>query len=155
MEVTLSPGLLGGDEALLERAVGNLADNALRHNVPGGTVCITVGSEDGRAFLTVVNTGKEIPSDAVERLLLPFQRGSEAGDEYRARPRSSPDDGLGLGLSIVAAIATAHGADLAVTPRLTGGGLTVRLTFPAPPTALVPAIGQTEPSTGSLSPASG
>jgi signal transduction histidine kinase len=135
MGVTLKPGLLGGDEALLERAVGNLVDNALRHNAPGGTVWITAESDGGRAVLTVANTGQEIPSDAVDRLLLPFQRGSE---EARARARSSPDDGLGLGLSIVAAIASAHGADLAVTPRLTGGGLSVRLAFPAPQGAPLP-----------------
>jgi signal transduction histidine kinase len=139
VEVTLKPGLLGGDAALVERAVANLTDNALRHNVPGGTVWITADTEDGRASLTVANTGLEIPPDAVDRLLLPFQRGSEAGEAYRARDRSGPDDGLGLGLSIVAAIAAAHGADLTVTPRLSGGGLSVRLTFPAPPPAVVPA----------------
>jgi signal transduction histidine kinase len=61
---------------------------------------------------------------------------------------SGPDDGLGLGLSIVAAVATAHGADLTVTPRLTGGGLTVRLMFPAPPAALVLTADQTEPASG-------
>jgi signal transduction histidine kinase len=131
MEVRLAPGLLGGDEALLERAVGNLADNALRHNVAGGTVWITAEAEDGRAVLIVANTGPDIAPDAVDRLLLPFQRGGEAGDAYRARPRTGRDDGLGLGLSIVAAIAAAHGADLTVTPRLSGGGLTVRLEFPA------------------------
>jgi signal transduction histidine kinase len=144
MEVTLAPGLLGGDTALVERAVANLTDNALRHNVPGGTIWITAGSADGRAFLTVANTGPEIPPDAVERLLLPFQRGSEAGDAYRTRHRSSSDDGLGLGLSIVAAIASAHDAGLTVTPRLTGGGLSIRLVFPAPPASLVPAGAETE-----------
>jgi signal transduction histidine kinase len=144
MEVTLEPGLLGGDAALVERAVANLADNALRHNSPGGTVWVTAGAEDGRAFLTIANTGQEIPPDAVDRLLLPFQRGAQAGDAYRARPRSAPDDGLGLGLSIVAAIASAHGADLTITPRLTGGGLTARLTFPKPPPALTRATENTE-----------
>jgi signal transduction histidine kinase len=140
MDVTLEPGLLGGDAALVERAVANLADNALLHNVPGGTVWVTAGSDDGRACLTVANTGAEIPPEAVSRLLLPFQRGAEAGDAFRSRPRSGPDDGLGLGLSIVAAIATAHGADLTVTPRLTGGGLSVRLVFPAPPAELSSAV---------------
>ena len=62
---------------------------------------------------------------------------------------SGPDDGLGLGLSIVAAIATAHGADLTVTPRLTGGGLTVRLMFP--PRQHPPAAGQSlQPLSSSL-----
>src|SRR5580693_8391592 len=70
--VTLKPGLLTGDAALLERAVGNLADNALRHNGPGGTVWITADAEDGRAVLTVANTGPDIAPDTVDRLLLPF-----------------------------------------------------------------------------------
>lgn len=137
VQVTLTPGLLGGDAALVERAVANLTDNALRHNVPGGIVWITVGSDDGRACLTVANTGAEIPAEAVERLLLPFQQGGQPGDAPRTRARSGPDDGLGLGLSIVTAIAATHGAELRVTPRLTGGGLSVRLVFPAPPAALV------------------
>jgi signal transduction histidine kinase len=153
MKVTLAPGLLGGDTALVERAVANLADNALRHNVPGGTVWITAGCADGRAFLTVANTGPEIPPDAVDRLLLPFQRGSEAGDAFRARRRSRPDDGLGLGLSIVGAIATAHDADLTITPRLTGGGLSIRLVFPELPASLVPAVAETELASASPSPA--
>jgi signal transduction histidine kinase len=152
MEVTLAPGLLGGDTALVERAVANLADNALRHNEPGGTVWITAGCADGRAFLTVANTGPEIPPDAVDRLLLPFQRGSEAGDAFRARRRSRPDDGLGLGLSIVAAIASAHDADLMITPRLTGGGLSIRLVFPELPASLVPAGAKTELASTSSSP---
>jgi signal transduction histidine kinase len=151
--VTLKPGLLGGDEALLERAVGNLADNALRHNAPGGSVWITADADDGRAVLTVANTGAEIPPDAVDRLLLPFQRGGEPGAAYRARSRTGPDDGLGLGLSIVAAIAAAHGADLTVTPRLNGGGLSVRLVFPALPSALAPAAPRMEAASDSLSPA--
>jgi signal transduction histidine kinase len=140
MEVTLESALLAGDAALAERAVANLADNALRHNVPGGSVWITAGTEAGRAVLTVANTGEDIPADAVDRLLLPFQRGSAAGAAPRARTRSGPDEGLGLGLSIVAAIAATHGAELTVTPRLAGGGLSVRLAFPAVPAALVPAV---------------
>jgi signal transduction histidine kinase len=147
--VTLAPGLLGGDAALVERAVANLVDNALRHNVPGGSVWVTAGTDDGRACLTVTNTGEEIRPEAAERLLLPFQRGAA-----QARVRPASDDGLGLGLSIVAAIATAHGADLTVTPRLTGGGLTVRLIFPAPPPALVPAVEQAEPALASPPPPS-
>jgi len=153
MKVTLKPGLLGGDAALVERAVANLTDNALRHNTNGGTIWITADADDGRACLTIANTGEEIPPNAVDRLLLPFQRGGEAGEAYRARPRSGPDDGLGLGLSIVAAIATAHGADLTVTPRLTGGGLTVRLVFPAPSSALAPDDEAAEPARDSRSPA--
>ena len=136
VQVELSFALLPGDAALAERAVANLVDNALRHNVPEGTVQVTVECDGGRAVLTVGNTGPEIAPDDVGRLVQPFQRGAAAGSpRTRARPGA---DGLGLGLSIVAAIAVAHGAQLTVTPRLTGGGLSVRLVFPQPPPALVP-----------------
>jgi signal transduction histidine kinase len=149
VQVELSPALLAGDAALAERALANLLDNALRHNVPGGTVQVTVESDGGRAVLTVGNTGPEIALDDVARLVQPFQRGGTAGS---SRTRSRPGaDGLGLGLSIVAAIAVAHGAQLTVTPRLTGGGLSVRLTFPAMPAALVPVAGPAcRPGTAAL-----
>jgi signal transduction histidine kinase len=142
MEVTLAPALLGGDPALAERAVANLIDNALRHNVDDGTVWVEAGSDDeGRAVLSVANTGPEIPPDEVARLVLPFQRGGAAGTmaSPRTRPRSGPDDGdapglgLGLGLSIVHAVAVAHDADFSLVARLTGGGLVARLTFPPVP----------------------
>jgi signal transduction histidine kinase len=121
MEVSLSPALMAGDLGLSERAVANLIDNALRHNVTGGTVWVTVGAEVGRATLSVANTGTEIiPAGDVGRLLQPFQR--------RGTPRSG--DGLGLGLSIVQAIAVAHGGELTLTPR-PDGGLIAELTFPA------------------------
>jgi signal transduction histidine kinase len=120
MEVSLSPALMAGNLGLSERAVANLIDNALRHNVADGTVWITVGAEAGRAVLSVANTGAEIPAGDVGRLVQPFQR--------RGTPRSG--DGLGLGLSIVQAIAVAHGGRLTLTPR-PGGGLTAELTFPA------------------------
>jgi signal transduction histidine kinase len=140
MEVTLAPALLAGDPALAERAVANLIDNALRHNVAAGTVWVEAGSDDeGRATLSVANTGPEIPPDEVARLVLPFQRGAAAGTlaSPRTRPRSGPDDddasGLGLGLSIVHAVAVAHDADFSLVARLTGGGLVARLTFPPVP----------------------
>jgi signal transduction histidine kinase len=137
IKVTLEPALLGGDEALLERAIGNLVDNALHYNTPGGTVWVTAGTEDGRASLTVANTGQDVPPETVAALLLPFQRGAEsstgAGTGHRTRSRSGHDQGLGLGLSIVAAIATAHDARLALIPRLTGGGLSVSVVFPSQP----------------------
>jgi signal transduction histidine kinase len=150
VEVTLEPGLAGGDRALIERAVANLADNALRHNVARGAVWVTVGSDGGGGFLTIANTGAEVPPDAVERLLLPFQRGPGARDDGRTRARTGPGDGLGLGLSIVAAIAAAHGAKLTLTPRLSGGGLSVRVAFPAAPASLVAAAGQAVPAGSAL-----
>jgi signal transduction histidine kinase len=153
MEVTLAPALLAGDSALVERAVANLIDNALRHNVPvengaGGTVWVEAGAgDDGRAMLAVANTGPDIPPDQVQRLVLPFQQGGAAGAE-RTRPRTGPDDGLGpglgLGLSIVDAVTLAHDAELSLVPRLSGGGLAARLFFPPVPAGAV--AGATRPA---------
>jgi signal transduction histidine kinase len=109
-----------GDPRLAERLVANLVDNALRHNVPGGEVAVSTETGSGQSFISVVNTGPEIPPDAVDRLFQPFQRLAAASADHSG--------GLGLGLSIVQAIARAHHADLVVRTRR-GGGLDVRAAF--------------------------
>jgi signal transduction histidine kinase len=132
MDVTLAPALLAGDPPLAERAVANLIDNALRHNVPDGTVRVTVGTESGRAVLTVDNTGPVVPPGDVNRLLQPFQRRapSRTGSRQDRGTDIGADGGVGIGLSIVQAIAVAHGATLTLAAR-PGGGLSVELAFPA------------------------
>ena len=135
MEVTLAPALMAGDLALSERAVANLIDNALRHNVADGTVWVTVDTQDDQAVLRVANTGPVIPPGQVGSLLLPFRRAGSAGRAPRTRaPRAcqGPDDGLGLGLSIVQAIAVAHGAAFSIAAR-SDGGLAAELSFPPVP----------------------
>jgi signal transduction histidine kinase len=112
-----------GDQRLAERLAANLVDNAVRHNVPGGRVEVATGVRSGRSVLSVSNTGPVIAPDQVERLFQPFGR-LEATRLSR--------DGLGLGLSIVTAIAAAHDADLRARP-LPGGGLEVEVHFPPAP----------------------
>jgi signal transduction histidine kinase len=132
MEVTLAPALMAGDLALSERAVANLIDNALRHNVADGTVWVTVSTQDDRAVLRVANTGTAIAPGEVGSLLRPFRRGASAARAPRTRNiagSGSDDDGLGLGLSIIQAIAAAHGASLSIDARQEGG-LKAELSFP-------------------------
>jgi signal transduction histidine kinase len=120
VEVITKPALLLGDAVLTERLVANLTDNAVRHNVPDGYLRITTGTSRDRAVLSVSSTGPVIPPDQVDRLFQPFQR---------LHPRGN---GNGLGLSIVRAIANAHGATItAQAPP--AGGLAVTVAFPAPP----------------------
>jgi signal transduction histidine kinase len=109
-----------GDAYLIERLVDNLVDNALRHNVAEGLVEIAAGIRAGHAVLSVTNTGSLVPAPEVGRLFQPFQR--------LGANRTRHDGGLGLGLSIVQAIATAHGATVAAHPR-PGGGMEVTVTF--------------------------
>lgn len=99
-----------GDPVLLSRLVSNLLDNAVEYNTVGGWVEITVG----RGTLVVENTGRPVDPEEVARLAEPFARGD--GD------RRGRDDHLGLGLSIVHAVADAHGARLDLRSR-PGGGL--------------------------------
>jgi signal transduction histidine kinase len=122
IHAALAPAPAAGDPRLAERLVTNLVDNALRHNAPDGHVEVVTGTRNSRAVLSVINTGPVVPAAAVDRLLKPFQRlGSD---------RTSHGEGLGLGLSIVQAIAQAHGAALAVLPQ-PGGGLKVEVSFQA------------------------
>ena len=112
-----------GDARLLERLVGNLVDNAIRHNVPGGWVTVWTGTDRDRdrAMLRVANSGPPIPAERIGELVQPFQR---------LDARTGTRDGLGLGLSIVAAIAGAHGAHLGIEAR-GDGGLDITLALPA------------------------
>jgi signal transduction histidine kinase len=122
LDLTLRPAPVSGDPQLIKRLVANLLDNALRYNRAGGSVhVITEDDADGGRFI-VTNTGPVVPEDQIARLLEPFQR--------IAPSRTGQHEGLGLGLSIVQAIAKAHGARLDVNTGAEGG-LTVEIRFPA------------------------
>jgi signal transduction histidine kinase len=122
LDTAIQPARTTGNPRLVERLVANLLGNAIRHNVDGGSVSLATATLDDRAVLTVRNTGPKIPADELDRLFQPFQRLDGT--------RTSGANGLGLGLSIVRAIADAHGAAVTARPRA-GGGLDVQIGFPA------------------------
>jgi signal transduction histidine kinase len=130
VEVDLQRAPVSGDEVLLERLIGNLVDNAIFHNLPGGWVEVRTWAEAERVVLGVANSGAVVPADQVGGLLRPFQRGGP-------QP-SGHGDGVGLGLSIVQAIASAHAADLVLSSR-PHGGLDVEVRFLAEPSWCQPA----------------
>ncbi|WP_433291677.1 sensor histidine kinase [Actinoplanes sp. CA-030573] len=110
-----------GNPVLLARLVGNLVDNAVRHNVPDGWVRITVRDSGPCASLVVESSGPVLDAAQVARLGRPFAR---IGADRTA------SGGTGLGLSIVAAVAAAHGGSVRITP-LAAGGLRVAVDLPA------------------------
>jgi signal transduction histidine kinase len=147
LHAELAPAPTSGSPSLAERLVANLIDNALRYNLPGGRVHVTTGTRDSRAMLSVGNTGPAIPASAVDRLFRPFER--------LATGRASRGEGLGLGLSIVQAIADAHGAGITARPQ-PAGGLLVEATFPGPDPHAVRAVQETsEPAQPSRRPPCG
>jgi signal transduction histidine kinase len=131
------PVMVSGDPGLLERLVGNLVENAIRHNVVGGRVSVTTQQELSNAVLEVENTGPELDPGEVAGLVEPFRR---AGPD-----RIAADGGVGLGLSIVDAIVSAHHGAMDLRARAEGG-LHVSVRFPVADTAPgAPARSQPEP----------
>ena len=121
----VEPAAILGDAVLLERLVSNLIDNAVTHNVAGGWVKVTTRTEGDTAVFTVENTGGTIPPYEVETLFRPFRR---LGTERVL-------GGVGLGLSIVRAVARAHGGDATAEAR-EDGGLLVTVRLPAAQTTV-------------------
>ena len=122
LESSLATASGRGDEVLVERLVANLIDNAIRHNVAHGRLEVSTKTRDGNAVLSVINTGRVVPTTVVERLFEPFQRLGPDRTGHRA--------GVGLGLSIVRAIAEAHEAEVQIRTR-PEGGLEITVVFPA------------------------
>jgi signal transduction histidine kinase len=110
-----------GDPILLERLTHNLVENAGRHNMPDGWVGVTTTTTATGVVLTVTNTGPVVPAYEIETLFQPFRR--------LRRDRIDAGRGFGLGLSIVRAIAHAHGGECHAQPH-PGGGLIVTVTLP-------------------------
>jgi signal transduction histidine kinase len=122
LDATLGPAPATGDPRLAESLIANLADNALRHNTPGGWAEISTATRDGDAVVSVRNSGPVIPPQEVDRLFRPFQR---LGTE-----RTGRSGGHGLGLAIVSAIADAHGGQVTAAAR-DSGGLDIDVVFPS------------------------
>jgi signal transduction histidine kinase len=121
IDAALTSAPATGDPALAESLLANLVGNAIRHNLERGRVEISTAITDGLAVVTVSNTGPLVPPDEVDRLFQPFQR---LGTQ-RLRQAS----GHGLGLAIVSAIVSVHGAALTANPR-PEGGLDITVSFP-------------------------
>jgi signal transduction histidine kinase len=117
--------VVGGDAALLERVVGNLVENGVRHNVEGGWLAVTTrpvpDSRSSEVELVVASSGPELDPARVPDLFEPFRRGADR-----------VGTGSGLGLSIVRAVVRSHGGSVSAEP-VPGGGLSVRVLLPAVP----------------------
>src|SRR5205085_1621361 len=110
----------------LSLLVRNLVDNAIRWTRPGGSVRISVASEDGETRLEVADSGTGIPSRDLSRIFERFYRVDRA--------RSRDKGGTGLGLSIVRHVAENHGGSVSVESEL-GRGTTFEVRLPAVRTA--------------------
>jgi signal transduction histidine kinase len=104
---------VAGNATLLSRMTGNLIDNAIRYNEPGGWIRAETAADGNTAQLVVENGGAVLDAGSVAGLAQPFRR--------LGADRTGSAAGTGLGLSIVAAIAEAHGGTLRLHARPEGG----------------------------------
>ena len=102
--------------------VDNVIENAVRHNQPRGLVNVELELDGATARLIVETSGPVLDQGCVAQLAQPFRR--------RGAERTGAQNGHGLGLSIVATVAAAHGGTLELHAR-PQGGLRVQITLPA------------------------
>ncbi|MEU4493035.1 ATP-binding protein [Streptomyces sp. NPDC023998] len=121
LEPSLGPAPAVGDPILLEQLVRNLVDNAVRYNERGGWVQVGTRRGTHGPQVVVTNTGAMISAHEIPVLFEPFRRLTDRVGSAR---------GSGLGLSIVRAVAQAHGGSVNAVPG-PAGGLSVHVALPA------------------------
>jgi two-component system sensor histidine kinase TctE len=95
---------------MLQEALANLIDNAIRYTPAGGIITVRCGETGGRAFIEVEDSGPGIPEEHRKQVFERFYRIPGA-----------PGNGCGLGLAIVSEIAQLHGATVQLGSGETGG----------------------------------
>lgn len=124
-EQSLEPAPVEGDRRLLERAMGNLLDNAIKYAPQGGHVHVRTLVEDGEAVFRVTDDGPGIPPDELPHVFEPFYRPETA--------RTRETGGSGLGLAIVRAVAESHGGRAVLKGGAQGKGTVAELRIPRGP----------------------
>lgn len=115
------PAAVSGQRRTLEQMIFNLTDNAINYNKPQGSVTLTTGTESGRPFVRVADTGIGIAPADQQRVFERFYRVDKS--------HSKMTGGTGLGLSIVKHGAALHRAEVELKSAL-GKGTCITLRFP-------------------------
>jgi two-component system OmpR family sensor kinase len=114
------PVTVVGDDARLHQVITNLLGNARSHTPAGTTVTVGAAAYDGHVSISVHDDGPGLPPDLVDEAFDRFTRGDSS--------RTRASGGAGLGLSLVSAIAEAHGGSAAVSSS--PGDTTFTVTLP-------------------------
>jgi hypothetical protein len=118
LSLAIAPGVsVDGDRELLAQLLVNLIENALRHTQDAAGILVELAAGRGAPVLAVSDNGPGIPGEERDRVI---------GRFYRLE-RSRATEGSGLGLSLVAAVADLHRAELVFTDR--APGLSVSIAF--------------------------
>jgi len=132
----VTPGRVLADEEALRAALDALIENAVKYTEPHETIEVRATGLGGDLVIEVVDTGCGIPSAALDRIFERFARADDA--------RTRTNGGVGLGLSIVAAVASAHGGSCVVVPREQGSAFALQIPGFRPSRQPVPAAATAE-----------
>ena len=121
LTLTSQPVQVLGDAERLRQIVDNLLSNARAHTPPQTPVSVSVGHDGTDAYVEVSDSGPGLADDEVGRVFERFYRADES--------RSRASGGVGLGLSIVAAVAESHGGSVSAVSQ-EGKGATFRIVLP-------------------------
>ncbi|MEP0944033.1 MAG: sensor histidine kinase [Rhizobiaceae bacterium] len=113
------PIIVKGNLILVQEAVANLIDNAVRHSPEGGEISVIVIArpDHNTCHIEISDSGELLNAEDLVRLSQPFSTGN------------APSSGSGLGLSIAKDVARAHGGDLTVSPSNKGKGKTISISL--------------------------
>lgn len=107
--------MVSGDAHLLERAINNLLDNAVRHTPAHGEITVQCGREEQRIVFAIYDTGPGFAQEELKRVFEPLYRGEQS--------RNRATGGSGLGLTISQRIVRRHGGELKASNRPQGGAI--------------------------------
>ena len=123
--IDIDHGWVRGDSGLLERAISNLINNAIKYSPEGNTIVMNISRKDAHISCCVEDEGVGIPEDELPLLFERFRRAhSNSGDDQQ---------GIGLGLALVKATAERHGGRVEVHSTVGQGS---RFCLVLPETAL-------------------
>jgi two-component system sensor histidine kinase AdeS len=125
VETRLRPAPMIGDAARLRQALAAALTNAQRYAPDSGPLTIETGTSPQGIVLRVLDRGPGVSEEIAARAFERFWRGEHSRDRARG--------GSGLGLSVVRAIAEAHGGSASLTPRAGGGAAFEMLLAVVPP----------------------
>ena len=130
VDIPAAPVMVMGDAVRLEQIINNLLTNALKYTPPGGRIIVSLSGGD-TAVLRVADTGVGISAEVLPTIFEPFTQASQTLDRSQG--------GMGLGLSVVRALAELHGGEVVATSAGLGHGTEFTLRLPATPAGLTPA----------------
>lgn len=114
--ITPNASFVNADIGMIERVLNNLLDNALRHTPPGGSIRLSVQSNDQNCRIKVADTGRGISERDLPHVFKRF---------YRSTDRAKDDSGCGLGLAIAHRIVELHGGRISIDSKLNSGSVFV------------------------------